>query len=103
MMLTTARAAATVLALGLAMPCLAQDGAPDPNAPMADPLGALAGQMPAANAAGFKDGEKDAASVAKGQAAFDAMVKAFRDAPWMTDTFSYTVKTPMGEQKDHAR
>jgi thiol-disulfide isomerase/thioredoxin len=99
MMFTTALAAATVLALGLAMPCLAQDGAPDPNAPMADPLGAL-GQMPATNAAGFTDAEKDAASIAKGQAAFDAMVKAFRDAPWMTDTFSYTVKTPMGEQKD---
>jgi len=100
MMLTTARVAATVLAFGLAMPCLAQDGAPDPNAPMADPLGALAGQMPATNASGFNDTQKDAASVAKGQAAFDAMVKAFRDAPWVTDTFSYTVKTPMGEQKD---
>jgi len=100
MMLTTARVAATVLAFGLAMPCLAQDGAPDPNAPMADPLGALAGQMPATNASGFNDTQKDAASVAKGQAAFDAMVKAFRDAPWVTDTFSYTVKTPMGEQND---
>ncbi|MEY4533906.1 MAG: hypothetical protein RLZZ246_224 [Planctomycetota bacterium] len=100
MMLMTARAAATVLALGLSMPCLAQDGTPDPNAPMADPLGALAGQMPATNASGFKDGEKDAAAIAKGQAAFDAMVKAFREPAWMSDTFAYTVKTPMGEQKD---
>ncbi len=100
------RLATVALVLGIGSAALAQEptapavGGPDPAAPMDDPMAALAGKMPPMNATTFKDNEKDAAAIAKGQAAFDAMVKAIRDAKWITDTVTYTVTTPMGEQKD---